>query len=449
MHSRKSDETAGEQLAIATAGEVFSDGRMLELVRDRLDPTQSALLRWDGTNATIARRVEQDGRVYLPITAAPNIFEGLRLPSGNAPYGSTQELFTAVTSVFTEYCDLPAAYAELAGASVVSTFFADCLRLAPCVCIVGNARSEATRVLRILGCLCRHPVLGTDLDVSQLGSLVVRLRPTLVLYQAQIATPLLRLMRASQLPDFRVLRNGEPVSLFCAKAIYSENGVPPEWAGDVVEIPIAPARRKLPAWNAEIERDLAEALQPKLLAYRLANLAKVAASTCDALVRDLPETHHDHGNVSELARGLGSCIVEDDKLQNRIMGHLRASDQAARVERAWQLESLVIEALLFVCHQSPDYPVTVGYVTKLVNGILENRGEITRFKPRKVGPRLAALKILTERAGNGYCFRLFNETRERIHELAQAFDVPSVQDRVRRCEYCPAKEVKLLDGSAG
>ena len=377
MRSRMPDQTAGEQLPIATAGEFFSDGTIVELVRDGSDPTQSALLRWDGRNATIARRIEQDGRVYVPVAAAPNIFEGLRLPSGIAPYGSTQALFTAVTSVFTEYCDLPAAYAELAGASVVSTFFADCLRLAPCVCIVGNARSEATRVLRILGCLCRHPVLGTDLDVSQLGSLVVRLRPTLVLYQAQLATPLLRLMRASQLPDFRVLRNGEPVDLFCAKAIYSENGVPPEWAGDVVEIPIAPARRKLPAWNAEIERDFAETLQPKLLAYRLANLAKVAASTCDA-----PEFV---GNVSELARGLGSCIVEDDRLQNCIMGHLRASDQVARVERAWQLESLVIEALLFVCHQSPDYPVSVGYVTKLVNGILENRGEITRFKPRRWG----------------------------------------------------------------
>jgi hypothetical protein len=440
MRPRMPDQTAGEQPPIATAGEVFSDGTILELVRDRSDPTQSTLLRWDGANATIARRVEQDGRVYLPISADPKIFEGLRLPSGIAPYGSTQDLFTEVTSVFTAYCDLPATYAELTGASVLSTFFADCLPLAPCVCILGNARSEATRLLRILGCLCRHPVLTTDPDVSALGSLVVRLRPTLILYRAQL-TPVLRLMRASQRPDFRALRNGEPVNLFCAKAIYLEQGVPPDWVGDVVEIPIAPARRKLPAWNAEIEQDFAEKLQPKLLAYRLANLAKVAASNLDT-----PEFV---GSVSELTRGLGRCIVEDEKLRNRIMGHLRAHDQVARVERAWQLESLVIEALLFVCHQSPDYPVTVGYVTKLVNGILENRGEITRFKPRKVGPRLAALKILTERDGNGYCFRLFNETRERIHELAQAFDVPSVQDGVQRCEYCPAKGVKLLDGSAG
>lgn len=441
MCSRKPDETAGEQRPIATAGEVFSDGIIIELVRDGSDPTQSALLRWDGNNATIARRVEQEGRVYFPVAVDPKIFEGLRLPSGIAPYGSTQELFTAVTSVFTVYCDLPAAYAELAAASVLSTFFADRLRLAPCVCIVGTAGSEATRLLRILGCLYRHPVLATDLDVSGLGSLVVRLRPTLVLHQAQLATPVLRLMRASQLPDFRVLRNGEPVNLFCAKAIYSEHGIPPEWAGDVLEIPIAPARRKLPAWNAELERDFAETLQPKLLAYRLANLAKVAASNCDT-----PEFV---GNVSELARWLGSCIVEDEKLQHRIIGHLRAHDQVARVERAWQLESLVIEALLFVCHECPDYPVTVGYVTKVVNGILANRGEITRFKPRKVGPRLAALKILTERDGNGYGFRLFNETRVRIHELAQAFDVPSVQDGVRRCEYCTVKGVKLLEGSAG
>jgi hypothetical protein len=441
MRSRMPDQTAGEQSPIVTAGEVFSDGTILELVRDTSDPTQSALLRWDGANATIARRVEQNGRVYVPVTAEPNIFEGLRLPSGIAPYGSTRELFTAVTSIFTMYCGLPTRYAELTAASLISTFFVDCLRLAPCLFIVGPAKIEATRFLRLYGNLCRHPLLLTDPDVAGLTSLVARLHPTVILYQSELTSPVVRFLRASQRPDFHVVRNGKPLDLFCAKAIYLEHCVPPEWAGDVVEIPVVPVRSKLPEWGLDAERDVAETLQAKLLAYRLTNRNCVAKSSYD-----VPESTI---NASELARGLGSCIVEDEELRNRIMGHLRPQDQVARVERAWQLESLVIEALLFVCHQGPDDSVTVGYVTKLVNGILEARGEITRFKPRKVGPRLAALKILTERDGNGYGFRLFNETRERIHELAQAFDVPSVQDGVRRCEYCPAKGVKLLDGSAG
>jgi hypothetical protein len=440
MRSRKPDKTAGEQLPIATAGEVFSDGTIIELVRDRSDPTQPALLRRDGLNVTIAPRVEQNGRLYVPLAVGSNIFEGLRLPSGVAPYGSTQELFTEVTSIFTTYCGLPATYAELAAASLESTFFVDCLRLAPCLCLVGPAKKEATSFLRLYGSLCRRPLLVTDPDVAGLASLVARLRPTVILYQPELTSPVVRFLRASQRPDFHVVRNGEPLDLFCAKAIYLEHGVPPEWAGDVVEIPVVPARSKLPEWSVEAERGVAETLQAKLLAYRLTNRAFVAKSNYD-----VPESTN---NASEIARGLGSCIVEDEELRNRIMGHLRPQDQVARVERAWQLESLVIEALLFVCHQGPDDSVTVGYVTKLVNGILEARGEIPRFKPRKVGPRLAALKILTERAGNGYGFRLFNETRIRVHELAEAFDVPSIQDGVKRCEYCTVKGVKLLEGSA-
>jgi hypothetical protein len=50
MRSRKSDDSVEQQPTIATSGEAFSDGTILEWIRDPADSIRSALLSWDGSN---------------------------------------------------------------------------------------------------------------------------------------------------------------------------------------------------------------------------------------------------------------------------------------------------------------------------------------------------------------------------------------------------------------
>ena len=131
-----------------------------------------------------------------------------------------------------------------------------------------------------------------------------------------------------------------------------------------------------------------------------------------------------------------ASFVDDSELQKRILVHLRRRPQVALVNRAWQVESLVLESLLFVCHEENRGSVHVGDVTDIVNSILSFRGENLTFKARKIGATLTKLGLVSERDRNGYGFLLTQETRRRIHDVAKTYDVPSMIDGMPGCEDC-------------
>jgi hypothetical protein len=81
---------AGSRGDIETAGEAFSDGTMLELIRYGTSGDTS-LLRWDGNSATIGQRFELQGKVYRPLRLNCTIVRALRLPGHTVPYGSTRD----------------------------------------------------------------------------------------------------------------------------------------------------------------------------------------------------------------------------------------------------------------------------------------------------------------------------------------------------------------------
>jgi hypothetical protein len=181
-------------------------------------------------------------------------------------------------------------------------------------------------------------------------------------------------------------------------------------------------------WDEGSEAELASEFQPKLLAYRLANLHKVRASSFD-----VPEFS---GQARDLARSLGASIVGDPELQEFVIPLLRAHDQAIRVERTTELESLIVEALLVLCHESTADRVHVGEVTKLVNGIRKGRGESMVSKAREVGAKLRALGLFSERDAKGYGFRLSNEAKKKVHQFALDLEVPAIQQGFAGCLLC-------------
>ena len=122
-----------------TAGEVFPDSGMLEMVRDPSDPARPALLHWDGKHATVAPEIGVGGRHYVPPEIDPSLWRRLRLPSGFAPYGSTTELFDRIRSLITKYSGLSDEYSRLLTYSTFASHFVDCLQTAPCVVLHGCA----------------------------------------------------------------------------------------------------------------------------------------------------------------------------------------------------------------------------------------------------------------------------------------------------------------------
>jgi hypothetical protein len=119
-----------------------------------------------------------------------------------------------------------------------------------------------------------------------------------------------------------------------------------------------------------------------------------------------------------------------------------------RPARWGDIDTVVIEALLFYCHERKNDGIYVGEVTEIAQKILAGRGESVLLNARKVGGTLRLLGLRIEpRDSRGYMLLLTQARCRQVHELARGYDVPTMQDGVVRCKYCdPANRDEATSG---
>jgi hypothetical protein len=205
-----------------------------------------------------------------------------------------------------------------------------------------------------------------------------------------------------------------------------------EIGGDLdIQIPLLPVREDLSLLDAETETRLEKKFQAQLLSYRLANCTKVRTSTFDPKQLVFP--------TREIARSLGSCFPHSPDLQEEIVTLLRGTNAHLRVAQSLTVESVLIEALLFLCHEAQGDLVAgvhAGQLAQHIRVISRDRGDEIDLKPRAVGELLRGLGFTTERLDRyGRGILLCQEVIERVHELAAAFHVPAM-GRAQRCALC-------------
>ena len=187
---------------------------------------------------------------------------------------------------------------------------------------------------------------------------------------------------------------------------------------------LSPAPPGTPMLTHDTETRLANKFQAKLLQYRIDSFGRVRRSDFDA-----PQFS---GFVRALASFLGRCVAGDGDLQRGALLSLAGVDEAARAALAMRPESLLVEALLIQCHENKG-AVYVGDVTNGLNGILRERGETLKVTARAVGPKIASLGLFTKRDASGYAFKLTNEARRQVHQLASAYALPTF---LKTCPLC-------------
>jgi len=411
-------------LPIPTAGETVGDKVILELIRDAKAPTGLALLRRDGRRRAVGARQKIGGKIYVPPNVDGRLVVGVRLPVRMSPYGSARKLFGEIENLFRTFGGLNKGQAALATYIGFGTFFVDLATIAPCLILTGPDVFQAAQLLKVFGCLTRHPVLLSGLGTS-LYDLPYSVQPTVLLYQPA-RSPLVKLLHAaSQIRGFSVARQGTVEDLFRAKVMYlgdrSFKGLAAETA---IRVALSPAPAGTPLLTDDIEEKLANEFQAKLLQYRIDNFAKVRRSDFDA-----PQLA---GSARVIARFLGSCFPGDRELQSGVLRSLAGMHEAARVALAMRPESLLVEALLIQCHEGKE-AVYVGDVTNSVNAILRERGESFKVNARAVGPKIDSLGLFTERDASGYAFKVTNEIRRQVHQLAGAYAVPTF---LKSCPLC-------------
>jgi hypothetical protein len=374
------------------------------------------------------RRLEFDNCVSPPAAINQSILHAIRFPSKFGCDVSTPELFATILESFTshgfpEEAALPATY------FVFPTWFVDCLPTAPCLLIMGP-RPEAELLLQLLGCMVRHSLPLRSVTRDGFLSLPMELQLSLLITQEKISPSMWELLCASNYRNANVTRKDGVVNTFCAKAIYRGCGSPECNLDDsMLRINLSPSHGRLPILDGKDTQEIAEELQPKLLAYRRRNIAKVRESQFD-----LPEFS---SGIRILGRVLGAPIVDAPKLQTGFVPLLREYHEEIMAAHWFDFRCVAIEAALFHCHNGQEETIYVGKIACTANAILKGRGETAQLGDKEIGTILRrSLGLFPKRDKKGFAIRLTDRIRRHIHQLAGKFDVATAQAGVAKCLYC-------------
>jgi hypothetical protein len=416
---------------VATAGESFPNA-MIELVADPLDPSKLKLLLWDGAKVKVAPRIKYGCRTYEPVALDPTVVCGVRWPTRRDDFGSARELFDRILSLVTENIGITEEPARLLVYFIFSSWFPDRLAVAPGLAIVGSAVGEAIQFLRFLHCVCRRPILLAGMSQADLISLPLSVYPTLLLDRPRLTRSLRSFLSTSNRRGLVAVRRGKVLDVCCPKVIYfGMEEVPAALGSAMLRITLPLTAVCGQTLDDERLNHIAAELQGKMLAYRLANFAKIRVS-------QLEGTNFTN-QTRELAANLAACVMGDPELAAGVVPLLKERDEYIRGQRDRELETVVIEAILAVFHEKEKDRVQVKEIAALANSILRSRGEFIEYSPEEVGHRLDILGLQRTRTSGGMCLVLNSDMRRFVHRLARTYDVPSIANVVPGCPDCKAR----------
>ncbi len=413
-----------------TAGEVLLDGHLIELLADPADRKKLRLLHWDGKKATVGHRVEHGGCVYQACEVESGTLQAIRLPTQAKAHVSSGELLKGVADLFRRHLNVPQADADLLAFFSMSTWVTDCFATAPGLLISGPDINQAANALRLLHCLCRRPLMLTELTPNGFRSLPMHLHPTLLIFQSALTPRTYGLLRASSCRGFRVPgRRGGVLDVYGPKAIFcGMSAVDGSAFSGLIRLSLASTQAHSSLFNEVRLDQIANEWQPKLLMHRLRNHGKVGRSRFD-----VPKFT---SSVRELARSLGACVPDQPELAERLGSLLAGQDEDTRAQRCNDVESAIIEAILALVHRQESREASVKDITGLTNTLLRSRGEILEYSPEEIGWKLAHLQLFTHRRNSGKVLFLCRDTSRRAHDLAKFYDVLSLETGVQRCLDC-------------
>jgi hypothetical protein len=423
---------------MASGGQVFDSGQLLEVVRPQgMDSLK--LLHWDGVRMAITESIDVNGTEYKPLNLDLTILRALHLPSEAHAYDSPGTLVEKLTKEIEIYSGLPNLLARLVAFYVITTWFADCLPFAPRLSLIGPLSRGSDQLISLLHYFCRHAVRLTRATPYGILSMPRTFDLAIIIRQDYVSSELEEYLNAATMPGNFVSWRGEfrnpfaPVVLHTAKAL-SQSSLALE-----IEIPLLPAFEEPPLLSSEAEGKLAEQAQNQLLAYRLDNLKRVRSCTFDPAQLRFP--------TREVARTLGMCFPNNAELQNEIVGLLRPADNQLRVRRSSSAESVLLEVLLFRCHESQgdsNVGVYAGELATDMRILSRGRGHQIDLKPRAVGELLRSMGFEPDRIDRkGRGVRLCVDVTQHVHELAATFQVPSLMSGSNQCAQCALQRQRL------
>jgi hypothetical protein len=403
-----------------TGGEIIEGGHFVELIRD---PSGKLTLLDSRPKDAEGGSVPQ---AFVPPKLHPSLEELLTLPTQPAPCGSTADFFKEICEVFSKY-GFAADNAKLFAYYTIATWLVGALPIAPCLVIAG-ARPEAQLAMQLLGCLVRHGLSIGEISSAELKRLAIPAQPTLLI--GHLKPSLYRILALSIYPGACVPLGNGLVDLQCAKVAYAGLTLTDGIAGEpILAVNLPPRQGKLPGTTVAIRQQIKARFQPRLLAYRLQNVARIGDSNFDAPT--LPS------NLRILAQALGSCIVDAPDLQAGITDLLVDQQELLAADHWVDPQHVALEAILERCHRDQNGSrLGIGQIADAATKILRDRGETAKIEPKLVGLFVRALGFSPKRDMQGYALQVDDDLRRKAHQLARDYQLGVVPNAEDSCSLC-------------
>jgi len=398
---------------VETAGEIFADGAIIELVKP---PDQRVeLLLWRKNKKTIAPQIKYSGRVYQVRRVNAKLLDTIRFAANPVDYRSPAALFAEISALFTEYIGSTPREAALLTAWTCSTWFREAVSTPPTMVISGPDMGHAITLFRLLSCICWRSLMLADVNKSSLLGLV-GLHPTLLVNQPGEFPKLWQLLATSNFHGLYVPGSaGRIYNLTGSRALFV--GMQNAWIEGAIHIALPPVQSGLPDLNGQRQGEIADRVQGKFLMYRLRNL------------RTVQESHSTARQTSptQIAHNLLSCTQDDPSIAESIAPILRQYEEEAKVQNNCDVLRAILQVIWTVLHNRQE--ISIKHIAGLTNAFLRTRGEILEYSAEEVGWKIKNLGFHRHKSGSAVVLRPSRENVLHLHLLARrlCLGAPPVQ----------------------
>jgi hypothetical protein len=414
----------------------LADGSIVEMIEHPEDATKTLLAVYSNESVRCTERIEDRGRILVPLPRADNDLRHVCLAAGVEAYGRIHDLISDVVTILGDCLDLDRDSLKLMGAFAISTWFPEKLTIAPYLALVGPPGSGKTAAMLILNSLLYRGLLTTDISPSAFYDIAHRIRPTTSLDETLTAgrpRELMHLLKASSTRGFAYLRKNR-TSLAFGPKVFSWLELPDDQALNTrcIIIPMhRTSRTDLKSPNDPKVLDCTRKMRMRLLQFRFERLRN-ASEPMPPLNVQLA------GRSLDLYRALALPFKEYEPFCEFLADRIAAQDRLqARPLSPAQLSTIWI--LFQTIHKAPDLPgVSMSLLAKAVSLELKERGEPSGLNERKLGSILTSLSMTSRtRTRLGYLLWFNRAEKLRIHAARRDYGVEgSHADSIAECPLC-------------
>ena len=426
----------------------LENGSLVEVVEDPADPNHTLFAICKRGRIRLAERVEDRGRILVPIPRCTLGFSDVKLPSGILPYKPVMRLVHTLLRFIRCAVDIPDEYAMLLSAFVLYDWVADRLPTAVYLSIIGLPQSGKSTLLELLSMICRQPLLVHDISQAAAYQACSNFSPTLLIdeidwHASRPMSAFRQLLRAGISPSARALRVRQSSRSFGPKVFGSlEASSDSALNSRCIQLVMAETSKSglLKPGDPSMVKCASE-LRQRLLSFRFGSYKSIRPAPVKGAEELRPRSR-------DLLGSLSAPLVGSRALTRFLLCFIKERHDPVTREPLELRHEALLAALWEVIHREPPLPnVRIGGKMSLstaTNDILLQGGERLSVTDKGVGRMLSCMGFRsTQRTKVGWILWLNSSTLGRCHQLMKTHDNRYIQDwdfaqRSTTCLSCKA-----------